>query len=198
MRKEMIPVAVLWLASVGAGAARAVEVDISAEALSRVIARQMFTEDGRRYVRGSKNARCHFAYLENPKLKAAGNRLQVEARFSGRSAWNLMGQCVGLGDSFDVTILGRPYCRNGALAFTDVSVHSNGHKGFYAGQVVKRLEKTLGTTFELKIDQEAERLLGQPRPGDIVTRKVDGFSLTGVRIEGDRIILNADFRVTVR
>jgi hypothetical protein len=127
-----------------------------------------------------------------------GNRLQVEAKFSGRSALNLLGQCVGLGDSFDVTILARPYCRKGALAFTDVSVNSNGHKGVYTRQVVKRLERTLATTFELRIDKEAERLLGEPRPGDIYTRKVEGLTLNQAWVEGDRIILNVDFRVTVR
>jgi hypothetical protein len=195
MRKGIVLAALLAASAPRCGA---VEVDISAEALARLIARQMFTQDGRKYVRGSKDARCHFAYLENPKLRTEANRLQVEARFTGRSALNLLGQCVGLGDSFEVTILARPYCRKGALAFTDVTVHSNGHKGFYTGQVVKRLEKTLATNFELRIDKEAERLLGEPRPGDIVTRNVDGFVLNGVRVDGNRILLNADFRVTVR
>ena len=35
---------------------------------------QVFTEDGRRYVKGSKDKRCNFAYLENPRIGAANGR----------------------------------------------------------------------------------------------------------------------------
>src|SRR5687767_8596464 len=85
------------------------------EALQRILAAQMFSQDGRKYVRGSKDARCTYAYLEGPQIGAEKGRLQVKARFSGRSALDLLGRCIGLGDSFDLTILATPYYRDGAI-----------------------------------------------------------------------------------
>ena len=46
-----------------------------------------------------------------------GERLRVTARFSGRSALDLFGGCVGLGDSFDFTLIARPCRRTEHLRF---------------------------------------------------------------------------------
>jgi len=50
-------------------AARAFSADLEIRysALERMVAAQMFTEEGRRYVKGNQAARCQYAYLEAPK-----------------------------------------------------------------------------------------------------------------------------------
>ncbi len=97
------------------------ELRIHYSALQRILAEQMFTQDGRQYVRGTPKARCNYAYLEHPDVHGdAQGRLKVEARFSGRSAIDFFGRCVGLGDSFDLSITAVPYYENGAIRFKDV------------------------------------------------------------------------------
>ena len=88
--------------------AAAVELRIQFGALERMLAERAFTQDGRSYFHGSKESRCNFAYLEKPQVRGESGRLRMKARFSGRSALNLAGQCVGLGDGFDVVILACP------------------------------------------------------------------------------------------
>ena len=48
------------------------DLEIRYSALERMVAAQMFTQEGRRYVRGNQAAKCQYAYLEAPKLSAAG------------------------------------------------------------------------------------------------------------------------------
>ena len=61
-----------------------------------MLARQVFTQDGRRYVHNDKTNKCNFAYLEKPQVRGGGGKLNIRARFTGRSAVNMFGQCVGL------------------------------------------------------------------------------------------------------
>ena len=65
-----------------------VELHLTFGVLQKVIAAQVFTDQGRKYVKGSKDKRCSFAYLENPRVGEADGRLLVRAKFSGRSAWD--------------------------------------------------------------------------------------------------------------
>jgi hypothetical protein len=104
-------VVAMLLLSVPIPASSGIQLVLHYEALQRILAAQLFTQDGRNYVKGSKDARCNYAYLENPVIGAEKGRLSVKARFSGRAALDLLGRCIGLGDSFDVTILATPYYR---------------------------------------------------------------------------------------
>jgi len=193
MRKFVVAVLMFCLPAL------AVEIDVSFDALQKIIGTQMFTEDGRRYVRGSKAAKCNYAYLENPKIAGAGDKLRVSAKFSGRSAVDMLGRCVGLGDSFDLTILATPYANSGTVLFKDVKVDSNGRRGFYLDRVVQQLQKTFASQFKLSVDEEAKRLLDFPQaPAGVLSRKVDGFKLEEIRVAKDAVVLKVDFHVVVR
>src|SRR5208283_1804207 len=82
---------------------KAASLQLRYDALERIVAEQLFTQEGRRYVRGTAATKCQFAYLETPHVSAENGRLKVTARFSGRTALDVFGHCVGLGDSFDLT-----------------------------------------------------------------------------------------------
>ena len=88
--------------------AHAVEIHIQFAALERMLGEQLFTQDGRKYVRGSAAAKCNFAYLEKPRFQGTDGKLRIRARFTGRSALNMFGQCVGLGDAFTAAITAVP------------------------------------------------------------------------------------------
>ena len=82
-------VAVFLLAS--AMPARTAELELRYGAIERLIADQLFSQEGRLYVRGNKTTKCKFAYLESPKVGAIDGRLRVSARFSGRTALDMFG-----------------------------------------------------------------------------------------------------------
>ena len=58
--------ALLWFAAFDAGA---VEVHLQFGALERMLSKQVFTQDGRKYVKGSQKTPCNFAYLEHPQFQ---------------------------------------------------------------------------------------------------------------------------------
>ncbi len=92
------------------------ELELRYAALERIIADQLFTQDGRHYVRGNRTTRASSRIWKLRISTATTARLRVTARFSGRSAVDLFGGCVGLGDSFDLTMTASPVPHDGAIA----------------------------------------------------------------------------------
>jgi hypothetical protein len=177
-------------------AAAGVELRIHYSALQRILAEQMFTQDGRRYVRGTPLARCNYAYLEHPDLHGeAGGRLNVRARFSGRSALDVFGRCVGLEDSFDVSITALPYFDKGAIRFKDVVVESK-KDGFYIRRVRAALASTLRSQFAYKVADDAKRILEEKRGN--YSQELSGFRVSTIQATGDALVLTLEFTLAVK
>jgi hypothetical protein len=175
----------------------AADLELRFGALERMIADQMFTQEGRRYVRGRPEAKCQFAYLEKPHLGAEASRLRVDARFSGRSALDLFGRCVGLGDSFDLTLLAVPVARDGAIGLNEVQV-STPRDSFYIGRVRDALVRSFSKDFRIDVRDQARRLLEQPREAAIYQQQLDDFRLSRVRVTREALVLEVDFRLVVK
>jgi hypothetical protein len=175
-----------------AASARAVELHIQFGALERMLAEQVFTEEGRRYVRGDKSNRCNFAYMESPKIESDGARLRIRAKFTGRSSLNVLGQCVGLGDAFHVVVTARPVYKDGHLRLQDVTAVGE-RSGFYIRRVCTALASSLAHDFRYPLESEAKRLLE-----DSGKREVRGFKVPDVRVSGDALVLAVDFELRVK
>jgi hypothetical protein len=179
----------------------AAELELRYAAIERVIADQLFSQDGRLYVRGNKTTRCKFAYLETPHVGAAAGRLRVSARFSGRTALDMMCACVGLGDSFDFTMLASPIVKNGALAFRDVAV-STPRDSFYIRRVRQALTNSFANDFKIEVRDQARRLLeqspAQTSPKPLFQQELASFDLREVRVQPDALVLVMDFRLVVK
>jgi hypothetical protein len=179
----------------------AAELELRYAAIERVIADQLFSQDGRLYMRGNKSTRCKFAYLESPHVGAVDGRLRVSARFSGRTALDMMGACVGLGDSFDFTMIASPIVKNGALAFKEVSV-STPRDSFYIRRVRLALIDSFSRDFKIEVRDRARLLLEQPLPQTsskpLYQRELASFDLRDVRVQSDALVLVMDFRLVVK
>jgi hypothetical protein len=183
----------ILLAILSLPCARAVELHIEFGALERMLADQLFTEEGRRYVRGDRTTHCNFAYLESPHVESDNGRLRIRARFSGRSAWNVLGQCVGLGDDFRVTITARPTYNDGFLRLQDVAVASEKKTGIYIRRVCAALSSSLGRDFRYPLEAEARKLLEDPGK-----RELRAFKAPEVRVSPDALVLVIDFDLRVK
>ena len=186
------------LALLSAGVASAAEVRITYPVVQRVMAEQVFTQDGRRYVSGDASRHCDFAYLENPRVGEWNGLLIIKARFSGRKAFDVMGRCVGLGDQIDLTIAATPVVKRGVLVLTDVKVDTGGKDSFYTRRVRNALRESLERQFELDVAGRARDLLEQKDPKAGFVRQVSNFEFRQVKLGRDAIILDVDFAVTVR
>jgi len=198
MSRASIGVAFLFLL---ATRVRGAELELRYPAIERVIADQLFSQEGRLYVRGNKATRCKFAYLESPRVGAIDGRLRVSARFSGRTAFDMMGRCMGLGDSFDLTLIASPIVKNGALAFKDVNV-STPRDSFYIRRVRQALTGSFARDFKIEVRDQARHLLEQPAPQapakPLYQRELASFDLRDVRVQPDALVLVMDFRLVVK
>jgi len=182
-------VLVLLLSVLPAGA---VELHIRFGALERMLAEQVFTQEGRRYVRGDKNTKCNFAYLEKPQIRAEDGRLQIRAKFTGRSSLNMFGQCVGLGDAFDLVIGAAPQYHDGGLRLQAVKVTSEHKTGYYIRRVCTALEASLARDFHYAVEAEARKLLEAP------DREIHKFNVPEIRVSNDALVLVVEFELTVK
>ena len=183
----------LFLAAVPSFAA---EIELRFDALERIISEQVFTQDGRKYVRGTPATRCQFAYLEKPHIGAENGLLRVSARFSGRTALDLFGGCIGLGDSFDLTIAATPVARNGAMGFKDVKVTTT-KDSYYIRRVKAALMQAFAKDVKIEVKDEARKIVEQTREGASFKPELASFELTEVRVKPDALVLVVDFRLIV-
>ncbi len=174
----------------------AAEIELRFDALERIISEQVFTQDGRKYVRGTPATRCQFAYLEKPHVGADNGLLRVSARFSGRTALDLFGGCFGLGDSFDVTIAATPVVRNGAMGFKDVKVSTN-KESYYIRLVRSALTQSFAKDVKIEVKDQARKILEQTREGASYKAELASFDLTQVHVNPDALVLVVDFRLVV-
>jgi hypothetical protein len=182
----------------GAGAAGAVELQIQFGALERMLAEQVFTQDGRRYVHGSQTNKCNFAYLEKPRISEQAGRLRIRARFTGRSALNVFGQCVGLGDAFEVVILARPRYQGGNIGLADVVASGDGKTGYYIRLVTTALQTSLARDFRYPLAETARKALEDSSSQPAYHRDLRNFNVAEVRVSGEALVLVLDFVLTVK
>ncbi len=188
----MKPLAALLLLTISflAKSSRAAEIELRFATLERIIAGQMFTQEGRHYVRGNKTTRCQFAYLESPRIDADNGRLRVKARFSGRSAVDVFGGCVGLGDSFDLTMTASPAAKNGAIVFNNVNIETP-KDSFYIRRVRTAMARSVSRDFKIEVRDHARTLLAQA--GELAS-----FDLSEVRVTPESLVLVVDFKLVVK
>lgn len=187
----------LALAFLCAAPAFAVDLEIRYGVLERVIAEQAFTTDGKAYVQGTKDQRCRYAFLEKPKLSAAADRLQLKVNFSGKTALDMFGRCVGIGDQFELTILAKPSVNNGTIAFQEFQV-STPRDSFYIRRVRNALIETLNKQFRIDIMSQARKLIEAPQQIGPFQQEIKELRLNGVRVAADALVLGVDFRVIVK
>jgi hypothetical protein len=181
-----------------ASTANAVEIHIQFGALERLLGETVFTQEGRRYVRGAKADKCNFAYLEKPEVKSDGERLRIKAHFTGRSALNVIGQCVGLGDAFDAVITAVPVYRKGALGLQEVRVVSGGKTSYYIRKVCEAMQASLAHDFTYPLESNTQALLESPGPTPQYKRSVRKFDVPEIRVTSEALVLVVDFEMTVK
>ncbi len=187
----------IWLLFL-ASAAQAVDLQIQFGALERMLGEQVFTQDGRRYVHGTAATKCNFAYLEKPHVQGADGRLRIRAKFTGRSALNMFGQCVGLGDAFTVALTATPQYKDGAIGLANVTAASEDHTGYYVRKVCVAISASLGHDFKYPIAAAAKSALEDPGAQPGYKRELRNFQVTAIRVTNDALVLSMDFELTVK
>ena len=177
--------------------APAAEIHIQFGAIKRIVSAQEFTQDGRKYVKGDTKTKCSYAFLENPRLAGMDGLLQVRAKFSGRSSVGVLGRCVGVGDSFDLTILGVPVFRDGFIALKDISVSSNGRDGIYIRRVCAAIKTSMERDFKYPLVSEAKKMLEAKRD-PLFDQELRKFTVHGIWVSNEAVVVSYDIILAVK
>ena len=94
--------------------------------------------------------------MEKPRVHSVDGKLHIHAKFTGRSAVTMFGQCVGLGDAFDVVIGATPIYKDGNIGLKDVTAASENRTGFYIRRVCEAISASLGHGFQYPIAAAAK------------------------------------------
>jgi len=189
---------VILLMAVCPRPARAVELHLQFGALDRMIAETVFTQDGRRYVYHDKSNKCNFAYLEKPQIQGADGRLRIRAKFTGRSALNVIGQCVGLGDAFMVVVTATPQYRDGNIVLQNAVATSENKTGIYIRRVCSILGASLARDFKYPLAAEAKRILEDSSGQPGYKRELHDFQVPAIRVTNDALVIQAEFALIVK
>ena len=141
---------------------------------------------------------CNFAYLEKPQVRGEDGRLRIRAKFSGRSALNMLGQCVGLGDDFYLVVTARPIFRDGTVVLQEVSAAGDGKTGYYIRRVCAAMAASLAHDFKYPLAAEAQKALEDPAGQPDYKRELRQFRVPGIRVTGDALVIEMDFELTVK
>lgn len=186
------------LAALFLRSASAVDLRIQYNALERLLAETVFTQDGRRYVHGDRNNKCNYAYLEKPHVRGEGGKLVIRARFTGRSSLDAFGVCVGLGDAFNAVISATPEFHDGNLVLTQVIATSDGKTGIYIRRVCTALSASLGKEFRFPLSSQFQKALEDPTIQPAYPRQLRNFKVPEIRVTDDALVLVLDFELTVK
>jgi hypothetical protein len=186
------------LLALGPQSVRAVELHLQFGALERMLAETVFTQDGRRYVHNDKSNKCNYAYLEKPQIQGADGHLRIRAKFTGESALNVIGQCVGLGDAFVVVVTATPLYKDGNIVLQNVVATSESKTGIYIRRVCTILGASLARDFKYPLAAEARRILEDSTSPPGYKRELRDFQVPALRVTSDALVIQADFALVVK
>jgi hypothetical protein len=175
----------------------AIEIEIRFSLLESLLAKQLFTEDGKRYVRGDAKNRCNFAYLADPHFSSRDSQLLIRARFTGRSSMDVFGKCLGFGDSFEFEVLSQLTTRAGTLLLDKPQVQILSRDTFYSRKVLKALQASIGDAVRYPLRDEIRKLLETGSANTPYKISIPKIEIRSVQILKDSLLVDVDTRFLV-
>jgi len=131
-------------------------------------------------------------------VRGDAGKLRIRAHFTGRAALNVIGQCVGMGDAFDLLITATPVYKGGAVGLQEVKVASDGKTSYYIRKVCSAMESSLAHDFKFPLEHNAQALLENSASQPQYKREVRKFSVPEMRVSNDALVLAVDFEMTIK
>lgn len=177
--------------------AQAIELEIRFPLLEQQLANQLFTQDGKRYVKGDPKSHCNFAYLAKPRFAGRDGKLVIRATFTGRSSLDVFGKCVGFGDSFEFEVLSGLETKDGTLLLVDPRVRILSKDSFYSRQVAKALQTSIRDAVKYPIREELRKLLAAASSSSAYKISLKKLEIRSLSIQADALVVDLDTRFLV-
>ncbi len=176
-------------------AATAGKLDVAYASMERLIVSKFLTEGGRRYLQGSPEETCAYAFVQEPRVSASGARLELRFLFAGRAGKQVAGRCVGAGDNFDITVSGVPRYADGDI-FLDEATFEADHKLFAVFAML--IERQLAPLLRIRASTLVESYIAQLSSRGAGTVGLESMDIDSIELGVSSVVIEADFVVTVK
>lgn len=171
-------------------AAQAVELRISAEALERTLATQLFNgPQGRYYIRGDAKSAC-YVYADQPKVSFVQDRVVVHVHTHSRLGAGIRGACLGIGlnPEADVSIL--PDAQGENLGFRDARVDKLSESKELNFFLVPFLSHKLPQKMTVNVADLIRKTLATQATG--YQMKLETLRIHSMQVTGDHLVVDFD------
>ena len=149
----------------------------------------------RHYLQGGPEDTCAYAFIQEPRVSAVGERLQIRFLFAGRAGKEVAGKCVGPGDNFDIVVSGVPSYGNGELFLDELRFDAE-HKLF---QVFSKLiERQLTPNLKIRPKPYIESYIAELTALGAGRVSLETLSLQNIELGTSSAVLDADFLINVQ
>jgi hypothetical protein len=196
-RRATLITSLLCLGVLAPRAARAIEIRISAQALERTLAQQLFTgAQGRYYIRGDEHSAC-FVYADNPKVTFVQDRVVVHVHTHAKLGTSLRGACLGVGlaPEADVSVL--PDAQGENIGFRDARIENMSTSRELNFFLVPFLSHKLPQKMTVNIADVLRKVLSKSQDSTGYEMKLDQLKIHTMQVSGDTLIVDFDGQLAV-
>lgn len=170
--------------------ARATELRISAEALERTLATQLFTgPQGRYYIRGDEKSAC-YVYVDQPKVTFVKDRIVVHVHAHSKLGAGIRGACLGIGlnPEADVSVL--PDAQGENLGFRDARIDKLSESKELNFFLVPFLSRKLPQKMTVNVADLIRKTLATQATG--YQMKLEELRIHSMQVSGDHMVVDFD------
>ena len=189
--------AFLCFAVLAPRAAHAIEIKISAQALERTLAQQLFTgAEGRYYIRGNDHSAC-FVYADNPKVTFVDDRVVVHVHTHAKLGTSLHGACLGVSLSTEADVSIVPDAEDETIGFRDARVENLNVSKELRIFLEPFLSRKLPQKLSVNIADVLRKVLAKSQDSTGYDIQLDQLKIHSMQVSGDTLIVDFDGQVAV-
>ena len=199
----------LWIAALllcfaaSAAPLHAAELRVSAKAMEKTLADNLFTapdkdgKPGRYYIRGGADKPCS-VYAEAPHISFKQDRIWVHVRIHARLGTAVGGDCLGITVSTETDVSLIPYAERESIGFKDARIE----RATKSAELNFLLSPFLKGKLPAGMEVNAAELIRKTLAGSLQRTgydiSLDRFEIGTLEIRDDLLVIDVDADVTVR
>jgi len=177
--------------------AHAVELKLSAQVLERTLAKQLFKDNGRYYMRGNATSPC-FVYAENPKVSFKDDRIVIHVTTHSKLGTSIKGTCLGVGLNADADVSVVPEAEGESIGFRDARVDNLSESKEVNYFLIPFLSKKLPQEMKINIADQLRAVIATSDATIGYTLTLDELKVHSMIVSGKALVVDFDGSVSVQ
>jgi len=188
----------LFLVAGGLAQARAVELKVSREALTRTLNQQLFNgPDGRYYLKGNAHSAC-FIFAEDPKLTFDGDRIVVRVKTHARLGRAVAGACLGIPLTLPAEVSLAPDAEGETIGFRDARVDRVSEQRELNFVLSPFLSHQIPSAMKVNAADLLRKALAGSATSIGYKVSLEKLKIHSMQIQGDALVLDVDGELSVK